>query len=256
VTDLPLGGDGWAARLANGGLIAYLTSPSDSDTHLIETKRASVDGDFQLARLLDVSPADDVWDANATETADGRTLYFDRGIPRRIWKATRSTRDDEYADAVELAELNSGVEDFEPYVVPDGSALYFVSSKPHIGDGKIYDTFWVSITPEGKMSIPEKLEIDNWPRNERTPVVSADQLRLYLASDMGNDDGEYDIWIARRDDVDAPFDEPKKHSSVSSDAQDFPSYITDDECELYLSSDRAKGSAGMLRVHRAVRPTE
>ncbi len=80
--------------------------------------------------LLPVSSA--AVDTNPHLTPDGLHLYFesDRVAHPAIYVASRRTIADTFSDAVRIKEL-SGAQgaDGEPWVAPNGRAIYFTSSR-------------------------------------------------------------------------------------------------------------------------------
>jgi hypothetical protein len=212
-------------------------------------------GVFSNPTLLPISEIGEVVDANATETGNGLTLYFDSGRPRRrIWRATRERTSDAYQKPEEVTALDVPQETMEPYVLPDGSAIYFVANNPLAQTEIVFEIFWASISESGKVSDPQKLELTNLNGNVRAPVLSADGTELYFASSPIRPPLNYDIWVAKRRNVDSPFGEPKKAPHLNSNVHEFPSYMTPDGCELYLYGNNVKGSQSTFKVLRARRP--
>ena len=66
-------------------------------------------------------------------TTDELTLYFgsDRagGLGFDVWKATRSSTADAFANVVNVAEVNSSGEDYPSWISDDGCRLYFASDR-------------------------------------------------------------------------------------------------------------------------------
>jgi Tol biopolymer transport system component len=77
-------------------------------------------------------------DDNPSETADGRMLVFssDRSGDFEIYFATRAATTAAYTAANLVPDVNSGVDDVEAFVTPDGCELWFVSNR-----GGAYDVY-------------------------------------------------------------------------------------------------------------------
>ena len=66
-------------------------------------------------------------------SADGLTLYFasDRVVPldMDLWVATRPDTDSPFGTPQPLVELNTGEQDLDPALTPDGLELFFSSTR-------------------------------------------------------------------------------------------------------------------------------
>jgi Tol biopolymer transport system component len=80
-------------------------------------------------------------------------------------------------------------------------------------------------------------------------VLAPDGLTIYFASDRGLSD--VDIFAATRPTTAAPFGTPVRLRNVNSTVTDAPSWVSRDQCRLYMSSARA----GTPDVYVASRPT-
>jgi hypothetical protein len=82
-------------------------------------------------------------------SSDGRVLFFQSNrsdTAADIWMTRRATTDDDWEPAVKLeSPVNSSASDATPYISPDGSTLYFSSSRGGGLGG--WDLYQVSILP-------------------------------------------------------------------------------------------------------------
>lgn len=148
---------------------------------------------------------------------DGLELYFSSGRPgghggNDIWVARRETLDSPWQDPVNLGpNVNSSASEVEPTISSDGLELYFrwwndwnlrVCKRPS------EDAPWSNPV---KVGHPVGSREDDPPIGANDvygPDISADGLCLYFASTRYGGRGSDDIWVATRETLDAPWDEP------------------------------------------------
>ncbi len=94
--------------------------------------------------------------------------------------------------------INTRMKETQPCISPDGTRLYFVSSREG-GYGKL--DIWVSqLQPDGQWGTPENLgpSINTAEIDER-PYIHTDNRTLYFSSDGHPGFGDADIYLSRRD---------------------------------------------------------
>jgi WD40-like Beta Propeller Repeat len=184
-------------------------------------------------------------DSKPSVTSDRNRLYFSRdtGSTFRIWVAVRTGGGFYSAPTILDTNVNdpSGPSG-DPFISPDGEELFFGSIRADAGPGGIYvasgptsPTTFTTVAPTGLLG--------------NNPVISADRLSLYFAKAVGLDTG---VWVAQRPTLAAPFGTPTKLSGPDLDTvgqRDDPSWISPDQCTLYLFSNRA----GVFATYRATR---
>jgi hypothetical protein len=150
--------------------------------------------------------------------------------------------------SVVLGEVNSTSLDYAPYVSADGAELYFVSRRP----ANLEDDLYVAARSEGGFAHPRAVPIVNSAFSDRSPVVSADGLRLYFGSNRAGQGDDFDIYVAKRADPTHDFEDPQPMKQLNTPAVEMPDWVAPDECILYFRSDRP-GGAGSRDLWRARR---
>ena len=151
-----------------------------------------------------------------------------------------------------IHELNSSMQDAAPFITPSGSALYF-ARRTNAEVPSPADLFVGYMTEAERFTTPVPLpELNTVEASETAPMLSADGLYLYFASDRPGGKGKHDVYVASRADTEASFGPAAPVHEVNSPEDDFPSWISADHCRLYLSSRRHEG-AGQLDIYLATR---
>ena len=172
-------------------------------------------------------------------TDDGLTIYFDRkpvGAGYSIMTATRPSLAADFVNDAPVSNVNlAGSSSFEPMV--DSQGMYFGTTRD--GDTELY---FAPRAGNGFAAGESLLMVNSPDHNEELPVVSADGLSLYFVStDRAAPPTGLDVWMAVRDDRKAPFGAPRILESLRTDQEEFPGWISDDDCRLYFASNRGPG---------------
>ncbi len=129
------------------------------------------------------------WDLSARESADGLTLLFHSqrsgGLGGEdIWMSTRATKNDPWGPPENLGPVvNSGANDGEAVLSPDGLTLFFNSDR--VGGIGNYD-LWVTTRPSTSHAWGPPVNLGpsvNTPAIEWCSSISADGSTLYFVSD-------------------------------------------------------------------------
>jgi hypothetical protein len=144
--------------------------------------------------------------------------------------------------------VNTTYHELHPYVLPDHRAMYLTSNRRRNVDHDIYRAARI----DGGFSTPEPvvgadLTTDS---HEGSPIVTSNELALYFASDRNGGKGSWDIYVARRANVGEGFGAPTNLAAINTSALDLPTYITDDECVLYLTRQPATGGSRIYVARR------
>jgi hypothetical protein len=114
-----------------------------------------------------------------------------------------------------------------PYVTPDGGALYFHSYRNYN-----FDIYRARRTATG-FDPPESLSI-NTAGTESVPVVSPDEKTIYFYRD-GDIPGPKGIWMATRESATDPFGMPVSLAELEVPYPPAsPTWISPDGCRLYF----------------------
>jgi hypothetical protein len=209
----------WSDRTPNGIYIATRTS------------RTSPFGTPQAVAAVNSSTGG----AFPSITADGLTIFLesDKSGAYQIYSASRTTLGAQFSapSAVTIPTFMSS--DGKNYVLPDESAIYFVSYRSGPGAGDIYRS---QISAGLQFGTPVLVPNVNGTSSDYDPVVTPDELTLYFSSDRPDPaaKGTFDIWMAKRASLGAAFDPPVNVQEVNSSAIEEPSWISPDNCRLYL----------------------
>ncbi len=174
-------------------------------------------------------------DDDPSISADMLTLYLARG--GGLYRATRGTTASAFAAPVALAAVNSGTSDFAPYLVDDGSALYFSSARD--SDAGVAQLFVTQPLGDGGFTAPVAVAGTGTAGDNRFAAVTADQLVVYFGSTRSGGQGLHDVWVATRASTATAFGAPRIVPEVSSTTEDQPSWVSSDRCRLYLTSNRS-----------------
>ncbi len=140
-------------------------------------------------------------EASATYTPDGKTMVFARSndgskkgyLSVDLWISYNKAG--AWSEPV-LANINDRTaDDFSPVFAPDGTTLYFASSRKGGQGGN--DLYKASLGANGRFSPAENLgETINTPGNENFPGVAPDGT-LYFASDGRPGLGKLDLFVVQ-----------------------------------------------------------
>lgn len=190
-----------------------------------------------------------------TFTGNGLTMYYALVATGQttgdLYVTTRASKSVEFAPGTLVAQVNSTVEDLDPFITDNDAALYFDSSR---GTTALH-LYVASRQPDGMFGAPQALTNLNTTAVDGHPVLSQDGLTLYWSSTRadGGALGVTDIWSATRPSTAATFGAATRVPELSSDRGESVSWIAADGCVAYLQSDRAGGLGGQ-DIYEARRP--
>ena len=177
-------------------------------------------------------------EASAAYTPDGKTMVFARSndgskkgfLSVDLWISTN--KGGVWSEPV-LANINDRTaDDFSPAFAPDGTTLYFASSRKGGQGGN--DLYKASLSPTGRFSPAENLgESINTAGNDNFPGVAPDGT-LYFASDGRPGLGKLDLFVMKGGKA------MNMGADVNSTADDFAPMPTGADAGLF-SSNRAGG---------------
>jgi hypothetical protein len=232
--------DDLCARLSPDERTVYFTSdrgdprPRPAGWNLWVATRASAGDAFANAHEL-ASLESDAEDACPTVTANGLDLYFQTRRGRgslEIWSATRADPASDFGVPEKVTTLTpDGWTTWNPYVVPDGSAIWLTAQSA----GQTYLHRAVAFVNGFTMPAPA-LELSS---DAQTPVVTLDELTIFFSRPAAA--RSFDIRTATRPTRGASF-EPDALSELSTPDYEFPSWISPDGCRLYFTAEWTRGA--------------
>jgi hypothetical protein len=174
----------------------------------------------------------------AASCGDGTLLVLgDRDPPALHFAAPRR-----------VAELSSPSRNDNPSLTADQLEIYFTSER-----GGVPADIWRAqrSDPAQPFGQPELVAELNSPRNETSPVISADGLTCWLASDRAGGRGDLDIWVATREARTATWSPARNLSELNSAGKDIPRPPGQHELVMPLASDR--DTRGYYQIYFATR---
>jgi Tol biopolymer transport system component len=222
-------------------LVMYLTRRTGQGQpfQIYTAKRGSRDAAFGMPMpLLLLANA-----SGATIASDQTALYYgsDRGGADANAHLYMARPPFSAASSIALTEVNSmGADDYAPFVSADDAELYFVSDRPSGADD---DNIYVALRVDGRLTQPSAVAEVNSSAAERSPVLSADGLRLYFGSARAKAN-DFDLYVARRSERHGTFEEPSPIDELNTASFELPDWISPDDCTLYFRTDRPGGSGG------------
>lgn len=236
-------------RLTADEKTAYFFSARSGMQLLYTVSRVSATAPFaNLAVLENVNTGNQY---NPAISPDGFTLFFASyrasGLgDNDIYQATRTSLTASFGDTRLALNVNSSASEVQPYVTRDGTTMYFVRTGMGGGDTVFRAVGSVTRGFTNPAAVPE---LDG-PTNDSDPVLSADGLTVFWATDRPPGLGDLDVWQAHRATLADPFTDLAPVASVNSAAFDSPSDVSVDGCRLYMTSKRDGSSA----IYVATRP--
>ena len=236
--------DDITARLSPNELNLYFASDRTGMFTLYRGSRTTTTAPFTNIEVIpDVS---DLFTSSPAVTADEQTMYMEsnRSGRRSIYVSTRSGVEMAWPVPVSLAAegaFGQSVADGGPYILPDGSVLYFHSDRTGDNNSHIYRAQRVGNGFPSAVQVANTVSAINW---EVQPVVAADDLTLYFASDRTGvrAQGGWDIWVSRRQTTSDLFESPTNVVELNTGEDEFPGWISPDSCHLYF--ERRVGTIG------------
>lgn len=174
---------------------------------------------------------------NAALTPDGRTVYFTRTKEPKIGVIyTSRLLAGKRWSAPERASFSGRFSDFDPFVTPDGSRLFFISNRPHGGTTAKadYDLWFVERTATG-WSEPRDVTAANSDRDELYPAVAADGTLYFSSCGRPDSKGRCDLYRARL--VDGEYTAPENLGApLNTAASETDAWIAPDQSRLIFTA--------------------
>lgn len=177
-----------------------------------------------------------------TFTPDGRTIYYTRRNTREgdEFIVYSRFRDGEWATPA-VAPFSGRYYDKEPFVAPDGSKLFFASTRPAApgGPDTEFDLYMVEREGSGWGGPRRLSSLVNSSDYDNYPSVSANG-NLYFGSRREGGLGLLDLYVSRY--VDGEYEAARNLGpTINSPATDADPFVAADESYLIFSSTREGG---------------
>lgn len=227
--------------------VARMTGTNDAALFLF-TRSATTDTFGSGRELKELSSP--VLESDPFITADELTIYFDSNRPSSqkgegLWMATRSTLSDPFGMLQLVDGVQSDSEELEPWLDPTGTRIYFASNR-----AGTFDLYASSRGMDGIFSLPVLVDaVSDSMHNDESPILTADELTLYFASDRPGGAGGNDVWITTRATKTAPFGTPTRVEALSTPKNDYPTWLSSDGCRMITES-YVTGNADLFIAER------
>lgn len=226
-------------RLSADELEIFFSSNRSGDFDLYVARRANRDIDFDTPKpIKELNTMG--FEYAPFLASDDLTLYYHPGP--EIFVARRPSRMEPFGASAPVAGINSPQDDSDPYLSQNDQVIYFSSNRNSVS----YDIHRATRDSSGAFTTPMpviEVSRDTWI--DGSPVISADGLTIYWATDAGfTNDAE--IWVATRPSTSAAFVSPIRHGTLNPPQTSFdvPGWISIDNCVIYIASNRPNGMGG------------
>lgn len=172
---------------------------------------------------------------------DGLELYFGSnragGSGYDIWRATRTTRSDEFSTPTNVTNVNSSSVEYFPTLSNDRLSLYFTSNR--LGGAPGYD-IWIAkrLSVSDEFNTPNLMPAINSNSADEATALSADGLTFLVQSGRAQNNGGLDVWISTRASINEDFAAPTNLASINSASNDQATWFSPDSLRLYQASSR------------------
>jgi hypothetical protein len=217
--------------------LADTTAPTDAYVATRADTSAAFDGAVPLGLNSTTSS-----DGDAMVTTDGATLFFSSDRPNGVGEfdlhwSTRASSTGSFLSASLVPSVNTDGSELQPFFSADGE-LWF--SYRRAGFTSALHLRRAPRAGLGFSSPVAVTELDS-TTDDMWPVLTSDKLTIYYSSMRadGGAKGKADIWVAHRSTPTGTFDPPTNVAELNGAATDLVGWISDDNCRLYLSSNRS-----------------
>jgi hypothetical protein len=235
--------DDWAPAVSGDERVMVFASWRSGGTggsDLWIATRPDVDRPFSAPEpIAELNTPD--FESGPSLSADGLTICFESDRPggagsADLYVASRRDRGSRFDAPVALAAVNSGDWDANCNLDGAGLSIVFAGRVASGGGGK---DLWTASRPDTSAAFraPAPLSGANTQHAEDQPCLSADGLALYFASDRPGGSGGYDIYVARRETLSAPFGPAENLAALNTGNDDGHPSLSGDGGRMYLNRD-------------------
>jgi hypothetical protein len=216
-------------------------SPNTADFDAYVATRQTRDDAFGIAApIASINTGAD--ERGGAISSDGLSLFFhsSRVNGYDLYVSTRPNTGVAFGAAVNLgAGVNTTDIDEDPFISSDGQTLYFERTPAAGGNTSI---FRAAAGPTGFANTTAVAELNT--ALAARPVLSADGLTIFFASDRPGGAGNLDIWVASRQSPTGTFGQITNVAELNAGDFEFPDWLSRDACRIYFTSRRAGGAGG------------
>jgi hypothetical protein len=239
-------GDNANLKTAPDELTGYFFSSRTGTNILYTATRASIQAPFgNVTEIPNVNVF--ASQINPEISPDQLILWFAATRPGQgldILYSERSSLTAAFSAPQPMPYINSTADELQPYFQLDGTTLYFMR---HV---TVDQLFLATGNDVVGFMFPTAMGVND-SNNNHDPVVSHDGLTLYWSSDRPGGIGDHDVWMATRASTSTTFGSVQHVPNVNTALFDAPSFVSQDDCRLYLTHREA---AGNLTIYVAERP--
>jgi len=247
--------DGHSSISPDGLTLHFLSDRNSSGIgQLFKATRESLDAPFGILEHLSFfdSPGSSL--GYPFLSSDGKAFYFAKvdGQPADIYVSySYIPEPNQWSQPVPLAEVNTDIEEWYPFLPFDGLTLYFSRIRLGTYDGRIFKA--TRENPFGPFtSVSEITELTESGVAVLSPWVSPDNLRMYYDTEIS---GRFMIKFSQRTTVNDPW---PKGTSIS-ELNKLGNHIviprlTPDELTIFFAAYNIPGGKGGYDIWMATRP--
>lgn len=234
--------DDFRITLSDDERIAYFKtvySPDDAGAvHRIWTStRTSASSDFATPVLADELNSPGSISGGPSLTPNGLTIYFFSNRPGGVngsldlWVATRGSTSQKFSQPGPLMTVNTASDETGPTIRSDGAELFFQRNSADLFHAQLVNGVFATPTQLTELSAPGVRDY---------PAISADGLTLYFKY-VPQGSTAISTWMARRATTSDPFGSPTQVTELGAAT---PSWLSTDNCRLYVAQDRGDSGQG------------
>lgn len=242
--------DGW---LSSDGLTMFFRTdraggPGFDD--LWSATRSTLAADFGAAAPIpNVNTAE--FENKIAVTSDELTMFVGStrtGPGHDIYTVSRSEKSEPFGTPGVVLNVNAANKNDVPGSINAlGTVLYMSSDRS--GDEDLYTA--TRTNPATAFGAPVKIaELSQVGVDNSAPVISSDELTIFYGSKRAGGSGLIDVWTAKRSSPTGTFGNPVNVIELNSGANDQPTWISPDGCQILVMSDRV---AGLQDIYVATR---
>jgi hypothetical protein len=191
-------------------------------------------------------------------SADGLRLFYAYNGPigeLDLGVATKANRAAVFPSGLVIANVNSSKDEIAPFESSDG-ALWFCSDRARDAGDNNFDVYRAAPAATGFSSADLVSELSAPPAGESGVILTQDLLTVYVTSNRTDIQnlGGIDIYRATRASVTAAFGPLTNVIEINSSNDERATWISLDNCRLYLESNRSMGYSTIYRADKTPPP--